>query len=96
MNHLRITDPKKRIPFQLEKNENGSYTLTTTPNKKVGAELELQFKRLKGVNLKIKQGTAGLSVELTKDQLKKLMDRANEDYKNKKEQSEERVSLLIN
>ncbi|VEG89943.1 hypothetical protein [Legionella spiritensis] len=79
LNEMRIDPLKKRIPFQLELLENGTYVLSTTKQKLID-DLNRQFK------LDFKISSTGLSCNLTSDQLVVLMDNVNQQYHSKRQQ----------
>lgn len=79
LNHLRITDPKERIPFQLFNLKNGTYVLTTT-NKKVAMQLKEKL------GLEARETDEGLSFNLSEENLAHLMIAVNKQYETKKQE----------
>ncbi|KTC76828.1 hypothetical protein [Legionella brunensis] len=78
LNQMQITKPSERIPFQLTKLENGSYTLTTT-NKAIQSDLNERF----GVEFKVTE--KGLSCNLSQEELAKLMVSVDKQYEVKRQ-----------
>ncbi|MDI9818039.1 MULTISPECIES: hypothetical protein [unclassified Legionella] len=81
LNTMRFDPPTGRIPFQLQKNEDGTYTLMTT-NKTVAPGL-------RKLGLDVVSNEKGLSCKLSEGQLQKLMVTAESVYNQKRE------SLLV-
>ncbi|MGM9452021.1 hypothetical protein ACTAZI_01675 [Legionella bozemanae] len=75
---MRFDPQSGRIPFQLKREENGTYTLTTL-NKKIARQLEDEFA------LECVQNDGGLSCTIMPKQLLKLMEIAELKYNQKKE-----------
>ncbi|CAM3050383.1 Uncharacterised protein [Legionella steigerwaltii] len=78
LNTMRFDPPSSRMPFQLKKEENGTYTLTTT-NKNLIRQLKDEF------GLECKQSEAGLSCTINADALAGLMKTAEMKYNQKRD-----------
>ncbi|KTD67017.1 hypothetical protein Lste_3223 [Legionella steelei] len=78
LNLMRFDPPSSRIPFQLKKEESGTYTLTTT-NKDIARQLEDEF------GLKCTKSDAGLSCTVDAEALKQLMKNAEVKYNQKRD-----------
>jgi hypothetical protein len=81
LNSLRIDPPEGRIPFQLKREENGTYTLSTT-NNSVAKTLGEEF------GLAMVQSSKGLSCNLSQEKLNKLVETVENKYQQKKELSQ--------
>ncbi|MCE0722937.1 hypothetical protein [Legionella resiliens] len=75
---MRLDPQSGRIPFQLKKEENGTYTLTTT-NKKIAHQLKEEFA------LECVHSDEGLSCSIMPKQLLKLMETVEFKYNQKRE-----------
>ncbi|ASQ44897.1 hypothetical protein [Legionella clemsonensis] len=88
LNQMQITKPEERIPFQLVKELNGSYTLTT-PNKAVRELLASKF------SLKFTITEKGLSCNFSPQVLKKLMKEVERQYDNKRQSALAKPVFLL-
>nr|HAT8714549.1 hypothetical protein [Legionella jordanis] len=78
LNHLRISNPKERTPFQLSRQQDGSYILTTT-NKSIQTLLRDRL------YLDSQETKEGLRCTMTEKQLAQLMKEVDKQYLHKKE-----------
>ncbi|MCW8400560.1 hypothetical protein OQJ26_17415 [Legionella sp. PATHC038] len=78
LNTMRFDPPSGRTPFQLKKEENGTYTLTTT-NTNLARQLKDEF------GLDCKQNDAGLSCNINADALSQLIKNAELKYNQKRD-----------
>ncbi|MFJ1267617.1 hypothetical protein ACD661_03480 [Legionella lytica] len=78
---LHIDPPAGRIPFQLKREENGTYTLSTT-NSSIAKTLGTEF------GLPMVQSSTGLSCNLSQEKLNKLVDTVENKYQQKKERTQ--------
>ncbi|OCH97800.1 hypothetical protein A8135_00820 [Legionella jamestowniensis] len=88
LNQMQITKPEERIPFQLTKELNGSYTLTTT-NKAVRELLASKF------SLKFYITEKGLSCNFPSKALKSLMEEVERQYEEKRQNALAKPVLLL-
>ncbi|RUR08591.1 hypothetical protein [Legionella sp. km772] len=78
LNTMRFDPMEARIPFQLKREENGTYTLSTT-NEGIARQLKDEL------NLTAVRNSAGLSCNLTQENLLKLMAAAELKYHQKRD-----------
>ncbi|STY28574.1 Uncharacterised protein [Legionella wadsworthii] len=78
LNWMRLDPQSGRIPFQLKKEENGTFTLTTT-DKNIANQLKEEF------GLVCKQDDAGLSCVMAPDAFARLMKQAEKKYHEKRD-----------
>lgn len=79
LNTMRFDPPSSRIPFQLKKEANGTYTLTTT-NKNIAGQFKDEF------GLECKQSDEGLSCNINADALSQLIKNAEVKYHQKRDE----------
>lgn len=78
LNMLRFDPQSGRIPFQLKREENGTYTLST-PNIEIARQLKAEL------GFDFTKGAKELSINITQDQVAQLMRTVEEKYQQKRD-----------